>query len=69
MKKSKKQLDREADFIRKLMLDSYDEYLSESENKETSDVREDAFFNGWLRGIQVATRAKELVKEVGYENR
>ena len=69
MKKSKKQLDREADFIRKLMLDSYSEYLSKSENKASDDVREDAFFNGWLQGIQVATRAKELVKEVGYETK
>jgi hypothetical protein len=41
------------DLVHKVMITSYREYLIMSEDTTTSDIREDAFFNGFCKGMDL----------------
>ena len=41
------------DLVHKAMVKSYELYLIESEDTTTSDIREDAFFSGFCKGMDL----------------
>jgi hypothetical protein len=40
----------------------YEIYLNNSEDKTTSDIREDAFINGFAKGVELTNTIKENTK-------
>jgi len=60
-KRSKKQ--QKTDLIADIIIKHYEEYLLESEDKQTSDIREDAFIKGFSRGVNFAVEIHTLSKE------
>lgn len=41
------------DLVHKVMIKSYEEYLINSEDTTTSDIREDAFLSGFYKGMDL----------------
>ena len=62
--KKKKLNDKMATILADLIKKCYEEYLLKSENKTTSDIREDAFIQGLVQGLEISTRAKDLLAEL-----
>lgn len=43
---------------------AYKDYLKASENKRTTPIREDAFINGLVVGLQMANKAGQILEEI-----
>ena len=43
---------------------AYKEYLAKSENKRTTDIREDTFIFGIIAGMRMSTNAKKLIRKM-----
>ena len=41
----------------------YETYLNNSEDQTTSDIREDAFINGFAKGVELSNTIKERSNE------
>ena len=61
--KKRSERPQKTDLIAALIIEYYKKYLLESEDKQTSHIREDAFIKGFSRGVDFAVEIHTLSKE------
>jgi hypothetical protein len=61
----KKFTDKKAEVLADRFKKAYDKYLSESESKRSTALREDAFIHGVVAGMHISAEAGQILKEMG----
>ncbi len=56
--------DAKADILANKIKEEYEDYISKSEDKTTSDLREDTFIHGLMAGLRMAIEVEEIRKEL-----
>jgi hypothetical protein len=64
MKKKKDFTDAKADILANKIKEEYEDYIAKSEDKTTSDLREDTFIHGLMAGLRMAIEIEEIRKEL-----
>jgi hypothetical protein len=56
--------DEKAEILADRIKDAYDNYIAKSEDKTTSDLREDTFIHGLVAGLHMAIEVEEIRREL-----
>jgi hypothetical protein len=56
--------DAKADILANKIKEEYEDYIAKSEDKTTSDLREDTFIHGLVAGLRMAIEVEEIRKEL-----
>lgn len=56
--------DAKADILANKIKEEYEDYIAKSEDKTTSDLREDTFIHGLMAGLRMAIEIEEIRKEL-----
>jgi hypothetical protein len=56
--------DEKAEVLADKIKEEYENYLAKSEDKTTSDLREDTFIHGLVAGLQMAIEVEEIRREL-----
>lgn len=56
--------DAKADILANKIKEEYEDYIAKSEDKTTSDLREDTFIHGLVAGLRMAIEIEEIRKEL-----
>jgi hypothetical protein len=56
--------DAKADILANKIKEEYEDYIAKSEDKTTSDLREDTFIHGLVAGLRIAIEIEEIRKEL-----
>jgi hypothetical protein len=56
--------DAKADILANKIKEEYEDYIAKSEDKTTSDMREDTFIHGLVAGLRIAIEIEEIRKEL-----
>jgi hypothetical protein len=64
MKKKKDFTDKKAEILANKIKEEYEDYIAKSEDKTTSDMREDTFIHGLVAGLRIAIEIEEVRKEL-----
>jgi hypothetical protein len=56
--------DAKADILANKIKEEYEDYIASSEDKTTSDLREDTFIHGLMAGLRMAIEIEEIRREL-----
>jgi hypothetical protein len=56
--------DEKAEILANKIKEEYEDYIAKSEDKTTSDLREDTFIHGLVAGLRMAIEVEEIRKEL-----
>jgi hypothetical protein len=57
--------DKQTDVLSKRLEEAYQRYLSDRKNKRNTAIREDAFKNGVMAGLEMSLHVTEILIEMG----
>jgi hypothetical protein len=56
--------DEKAEVLANKIKEGYEDYIAKSEDKTTSDLREDTFIHGLMAGLRMAIEVEEIRREL-----